>query len=120
MTLVEAGPTLEVGWAVIGGDGERIAKIEEIGPGYVMIRVGLLGRQRLYVPIGAMRRVDPTAGSVSVEPTSETIGSLGWEEKPTPYPLPDTSLRLEAERVRAALGLLSAANDALSGGETGP
>jgi hypothetical protein len=117
MALVEGGPTLEVGWAVIGGDGEHIARIEEIGPGYVMIRVGLLGRERIYVPISAVRRVDQTVGNVSIEPNAESIGTMGWEEKPGPSPRPATSPSADEDRVLAGLGMASVAGRARAVGE---
>ena len=69
MTFVQDRPASEVGWELVGGDGERIATVDEVGPGYVLVRKGVVRRRDIYVPIAAITRVDPDEGTVSIEPS---------------------------------------------------
>jgi hypothetical protein len=67
-------------------DGPKIGRIEELGPGYIVVIKGLIARTELFVPIQAIEDVDPEAKAVRLAVPAAGVDEMQWDE-----PLVDAS-----------------------------
>jgi hypothetical protein len=77
---------IENGFDVHGSDGPKIGRIDELGPGYVVVTNGLFARTELFVPIQAISDVDPHARAVRLTVAADSVDEMRWDE-----PLVDAS-----------------------------
>jgi hypothetical protein len=68
------------GFDAHGADGPKIGRIEELGPGYIVVTKGLIVRTELFVPIQAIEDVDPDGHAVRLTVPAAQIDQTGWDE----------------------------------------
>lgn len=73
---------IDDGWDVLGVDGDKLGLIEDVEPDYVVVARGFLRHTVWYVPISAIRDVDP--GIVYLNVTRHDIEARGWHVPPQP------------------------------------
>jgi hypothetical protein len=80
---MQAPPSeIQPGWTVRDRDGVEIGTIDGVGPGYVLVRKGVILRRDLFVPTEQITEVDPQRAQAQVELTTAEIDELDWDEPP--------------------------------------
>jgi uncharacterized protein (TIGR02271 family) len=71
------------GWAVVGSDDDKIGDITDVRPSYLLLQKGLIFVKDIYVPMSAIRDVDPDGERVYLEVTKDRVEDMGWDAPPS-------------------------------------
>jgi len=76
------GTLVEDGWEVYGFDDQKIGKIAEAHPDYLVVEKGWLFKTDLYIPMSAVSSTDAENGAVYVDAYKDQIETMGWDQPP--------------------------------------
>ena len=71
---------IEAGWEVQSGDGHRVGRVEELGPGYLVVSRGVFLPTELFVPVQAVRAAEPDRRLVELAVSEKVVDAMGWDE----------------------------------------
>jgi len=71
------------GWEVFSGDDQKIGKVAEVHPDYLLVEKGFLFKKDLYIPTSAIRDSDPANECIYLNVYKDQIDDLRWDEMPT-------------------------------------
>ncbi len=72
---------IDLDWDVYDSAGDKIGKVDEVGPNYVAVAKGLILPKTIYVPTSAISGTEQ--GRVYVNVTKDQIENMGWDEPDT-------------------------------------
>ena len=80
---MQAPPSqIQPGWTILDRDGVEIGKTDDVGPGYVLVRKGVILHRDLFVPTEQITEVDIERSRAFVELATSEIDELDWDEPP--------------------------------------
>ncbi|MGH2559132.1 MAG: DUF2171 domain-containing protein [Thermomicrobiales bacterium] len=69
-----------VGTEVFDANGDKVGKVEHIGPDYIMVEKGFIFHKDLYIPKSAISNYE--GGQIYLSVTNDEAKNRGWEMKP--------------------------------------
>ena len=86
---------LKPGWAVVGNDGKRVGRVQQVGQNYLLTLVDGQASE-ISVPASAIANVEHDVIHLSVP--QRDVAQMGWEQAPRDDDAPDTSPRTDLHR----------------------
>jgi hypothetical protein len=69
---------VQPGWEVYSSDGERIGRVDEVGPDQLRMELELLAGSSVRIPLDAI--VDAADGRVDLDLPADAVGEAAWED----------------------------------------
>lgn len=77
---------IQEGWTVKSSDGHSIGSVEETTHRYILVKSGLIGSDKHYLPAATLAHVRPELDEIGVSLTKDEFEAGDWSQEPMEPP----------------------------------
>jgi hypothetical protein len=69
---------IQPGWEVYSSDGERVGRVDEVGPDHLRMELEVLAGSSVAIPLGSV--TDAADGRVDLDLPTDAVAEAAWED----------------------------------------